>query len=44
MRIGKFEVEETAIIAKLLPKVDLFVDIGANLGYYTCLALQTENR
>jgi FkbM family methyltransferase len=42
MRIGKFEVEETAIIAKLLPKVDIFVDIGANLGYYTCLALQTE--
>lgn len=41
MRIGKFEVEETAIIRKLLPKVDFFVDIGANLGYYTCLALQS---
>jgi FkbM family methyltransferase len=40
MRIGKFEVEEAAIIARLLPKVDIFVDIGANLGYYTCLALQ----
>jgi FkbM family methyltransferase len=40
MRNGKFEVEETAIIIKLLPQVDLFVDIGANLGYYTCLALQ----
>jgi len=40
MRVGKFEVEETTIIAKLLPKIDLFVDIGANLGYYTCLALQ----
>lgn len=39
MRIGKFEVEEAAIIARLLPKVDIFVDIGANLGYYTCLAL-----
>lgn len=40
MRIGKFEVEETAIISKLLSRVDQFVDIGANLGYYTCLALQ----
>ena len=40
MRNGIFEVEETAILAKLLHEVDLFVDIGANLGYYTCLALQ----
>jgi FkbM family methyltransferase len=40
MRSGKFELEETAIIARLLPRVDVFVDIGANLGYYTCLALQ----
>lgn len=40
MRTGKFEVEETEIITKLLPKVDRFIDIGANLGYYTCLALQ----
>ncbi len=42
MRIGKFEIEETAIISKLLARVDLFVDIGANLGYYTCLALQNR--
>lgn len=41
MRIGQFEVEETAIIIKVLPHVDVFVDIGANLGYYTCLALQS---
>jgi FkbM family methyltransferase len=40
MRSGAFELEETAIISRLLPKVDVFVDIGANLGYYTCLALQ----
>lgn len=39
MRSGKFEIEETAIISRLLPRVDVFVDIGANLGYYTCLAL-----
>lgn len=41
MRAGTFEVEETAIITKLLPQVDVFIDIGANLGYYTCLALQS---
>lgn len=41
MRIGNFEVEETAIISRILPRVDVFVDIGANLGYYTCLALQS---
>ena len=41
MRSGKFEVEEIAFIARLLPRVKVFVDIGANLGYYTCLALQS---
>ncbi len=40
MRTGKFEVEETAVITRLLEQVDRFVDIGANLGYYSCLALQ----
>ena len=40
MRRGTFEIEETAIISKMLDRVDQFVDIGANLGYYTCLALQ----
>ncbi len=40
MRTGRFEVEETALVARLLDQVDLFVDIGANIGYYTCLALK----
>ncbi len=40
MRAGTFEVEETSLISRLLPRVDVFVDVGANLGYYTCLALQ----
>lgn len=40
MRDGTFEPDETALIAALLGRVDRFVDVGANLGYYTCLALQ----
>lgn len=42
MRVGEFEVAETALILKFLGQVDLFVDVGANLGYYTCLALQND--
>jgi FkbM family methyltransferase len=41
MRKGTFEPDETALIARLLRRVDRFVDVGANLGYYTCLALQS---
>ena len=40
MREGRFEIEETSIIVRFLDQIDIFVDIGANLGYYTCLASQ----
>jgi FkbM family methyltransferase len=40
MRSGAFEPEETRIFVKLLDLTDVFVDIGANLGYYCCFALQ----
>ena len=40
MREGRFEIEETSIITRLLDRIDIFVDVGANLGYYTCLASQ----
>ena len=40
MRKGTFEIEETELISQLLKEIDVFVDIGANLGYYTCIAVQ----
>jgi len=40
MRTGKFEPDETRIFLKILGATDVFVDVGANLGYYCCLALQ----
>jgi FkbM family methyltransferase len=36
---GSFEPFETEIIKKLAQKVDLFINVGANIGYYCCLAL-----
>jgi FkbM family methyltransferase len=39
MKKGVFEPQETAVIQKLLVTTDTFIDVGANIGYYTCLAL-----
>lgn len=36
---GKFESSELGIIRECLNEADVFVDIGANIGYYVCLAL-----
>lgn len=38
MRLGVFEPEETTAMLHHLQHADIFVDIGANLGYYTLLA------
>jgi FkbM family methyltransferase len=38
MQEGTFEVEETEIIRHHLRSAEVFVDIGANIGLYTCLA------
>lgn len=37
---GVFEPEETKVFQRLLPYVDGMVNVGANVGYYCCLALQ----
>lgn len=38
MQDGTFEPEETHIINSELADCDVFIDIGANVGYFTCLA------
>lgn len=40
MRKGTFEIDETQVILRVLLRMNVFVDIGANLGYYSCLALK----
>ncbi len=39
MQTGRFEPEETALISGLLSAADSFVNVGANIGYYCCIAL-----
>jgi FkbM family methyltransferase len=38
MQEGMFEEDEIQISKPLMKNSDVFVDIGANIGYYTCLA------
>lgn len=38
MQVGTFEPEEVALATEFLKRSDVFVDIGANIGFYTCLA------
>lgn len=42
MMNGTFEPAETMMIRKLVGSVDVFVDVGANIGYYVCHALQSN--
>jgi FkbM family methyltransferase len=38
MEEGAFEPQETRLIESILPLVEYVVDVGANIGYYVCLA------
>lgn len=40
MQAGTFEPDEVTLLSRLLRGADLFVDVGANVGYFTCLARQ----
>lgn len=39
MAAGTFEPEETRLVREILKNVDIFVNVGANIGYYCCHAL-----
>lgn len=36
---GAFEPEETRIMQRFISQVDVLINVGANIGYYCCLAL-----
>jgi FkbM family methyltransferase len=38
MQNGSFEITETKILIKLFSQADIFVNVGANFGYYICMA------
>lgn len=41
---GSFEPEETRILLEQLNSADIFVDVGANIGFYACLARHAGKR
>jgi FkbM family methyltransferase len=38
MQEGRFEPEEVVLMQRLLQSTDVFVDVGANIGFYACMA------
>ncbi len=44
MQQGLFEVEETALVKALLLGVDVLLNVGANIGYYCCIAAKMNKR
>ena len=38
MQDGSYEIDETRNIIACLKDAEVFIDIGANVGYYTCIA------
>ncbi|HUP82117.1 MAG TPA: FkbM family methyltransferase [Pirellula sp.] len=44
MQSGQFEPEETMIVQQTLGEVDVLINIGANIGYYCCMAIERKKR
>lgn len=42
MEAGTFEPEEAEIIRHYLRRAEVFMNVGANIGYYCCMALQQK--
>ena len=42
MKNGQHEPEETQIVKRILSSVDIVINVGANVGYYCCIALSKE--
>ena len=42
MQSGQYEPEETQIVKNLCSHVDVVINVGANIGYYCCVALSQE--
>lgn len=40
MEAGTFEPDEVRTLQHLLPACEVFINVGANIGYYCCLALR----
>lgn len=40
MQLGHFEEQEVDVVQRELEQTDIFVDVGANIGFYTCIALK----
>jgi FkbM family methyltransferase len=41
---GSFESIETELLLRLIPANDVFINVGANIGYYCCMALQLNKK
>ena len=44
METGCFEPKETVIIKRIVQKIDVFINVGANIGYYCCIALSNNKQ
>jgi len=38
MQNGTFEADETTLFQDIFKQIDIFVDVGANIGFYACMA------